>query len=110
MSTGKYSPTVNTAYALDQHWWERNGGGTGIHDAASYREFDWDGFDEYGYGQDGNDRAGHTEEEYLADCQWVNGPAEDPEFEYVLHGRILGEWTARNDDGPVIPLKIELAG
>lgn len=66
MSVGKYSPTVGSSYAMDQNWWERNGGGFGNGNNPE-SDNDNDGYDSYGYSENGNgpDRAGYTENEYL---------------------------------------------
>lgn len=69
MSTGKYSPTVFSAYADDQDWWEKNGGGFG-NGVDPDSECDDDGYDSYGYSGrfgDGPDREGYTELNYLND-------------------------------------------
>ena len=90
MSVGKYSPTVSHSYAVDQGWWEANGGGydNGINPAS---QLDDEGFDSYGYSGehgDGPDRAGYDEYEYLA-----GDVSEDGEF--LGHGaydRVASEW------------------
>lgn len=84
MSIGKYSPTVSRSYALDQQWWEKNGGGydNGTDPKSPY---DNDGYDEYGYGANGKDRAGHSEDDYvdasIADMQEYGDDSESLYYE-----------------------------
>lgn len=54
---GKYSPTVWTAYQLDQKWHEKQRGDD---------LYDRDGYDSYGYNKDGKDRAGYTDWDYAS--------------------------------------------
>lgn len=83
MSTGKYSPTVSAAYAVDQGWHKKLSG-DGLYDT--------DGFDSYGYDKGGRDRAGHSEDTYLS-----NETDLLEEFGSVDHGdtlfdKVLGQW------------------
>lgn len=55
---GKYSPTVNTAYARDQEWHDRLRGDEPVYDV--------DGYDSYGYDRNDRDRAGVHEFDYPA--------------------------------------------
>lgn len=52
---GKYSPTVSHAYFKSQSWWKPV-------DGMSYK--DAEGFDQYGYNEEGVDRAGFQEHHY----------------------------------------------
>lgn len=64
MARGKYSPTVNEAYAHNQRWWSNYAYSA----AASGDEFvmyDPEGFDSYGYDKNDVDRAGNNEFDYL---------------------------------------------
>lgn len=66
---GKYSPTISERY-IDHFWWFKNGGGygllaDGLQMTDTYFDFDHEGFDQFGYGPTGRDRAGHTMKEYL---------------------------------------------
>ena len=65
MGVGKYSPTVTSAYMVDQEWHRK-----------LQTETDWyddEGYDSYGYHKDTEqDRAGYTEWDYLDDCEYVN--------------------------------------
>lgn len=79
MSTGKYSPTVTASYFIDQDWWEKN--------TDPDQLYDRDGYNEYGYNADGQDRAGHTEEDYLTIAEWV-----DDEYTYILYEKVSFEY------------------
>lgn len=92
MSVGKYSPTVSSSYALDQKWYERNGGGWG-NGKFPNREEDDDGFDSYGYaGPDGcgPDRAGHTEDDYLTTAEH-----QGDNYVHTLYESVDQEWSGR---------------
>ena len=59
---GKYSPTVTRAYMADQGWWDKY--------VASQPDCAWrdpEGYDSYGYNDDGYDRAGNHENDYILD-------------------------------------------
>lgn len=84
MAVGKYSPTVNAAYANDQTWWLDNGD---FHDK--------DGYDSYGYNKNGLDRAGNSEEDYLLDGAWI-----DDEFYYELYVDVGSEWSIDQNGFP----------
>lgn len=65
---GKYSPTILERY-VDRQWWFRNGGGYGLLDDGSqmsetYHSVDHEGFDQFGYGREGHDRAGYSIRDY----------------------------------------------
>ena len=60
MMRGKYSPTVNSAYAADQEWHVKL-----RVDDGTYSRFDVDGFDSYGYNEHDIDRAGNHEDDYI---------------------------------------------
>ena len=65
---GKYSPTISERY-IDQYWWVRNGGGYGLladgtQMSETYADFDHEGYDPFGYGRNGRDRAGHSVRDY----------------------------------------------
>jgi hypothetical protein len=74
---GKYSPTVTAAYMKDQKWWHKFS-----REAEAWTLYDPEGFDSYGYGEDGKDRAGNDEFDYMHndlldedfstndDCNW----------------------------------------
>lgn len=64
MARGKYSPTVNVAYQVNQKWW-REYAYSKQHNPDDFVEYDPEGFDSYGYDADGCDRAGNTEFAYL---------------------------------------------
>lgn len=98
MSVGKYSPTVSTAYFVDQNWWEKNGGGfdNGV-DPKSWN--DDDGYDEYGYDDNGVDRAGNTEDDYLTSYDdefdsypFYNDTYSDWGFDEALHKPVLATY------------------
>lgn len=97
MSVGKYSPTVSNAYARDQKWWEKNGGGYDNGNDPDVDE-DNDGFDSYGYagplGQ-GPDRAGNTEMDYLT-CGVPNGD----DYIYPLYDDVYYDWAVGEDGVP----------
>jgi hypothetical protein len=59
---GKYSPTVNAAYAADQNWWTKYSGET----QSTYVLYDPEGYDSYGYNKDDVDRAGNSESQYYS--------------------------------------------
>jgi hypothetical protein len=60
MGVGKYSPTVNRWYRLDQKWHDRH--------CEPDEWIDREGYDIYGYHHEtGVDRAGYTEWDYLGD-------------------------------------------
>lgn len=65
---GKYSPTVFFSYSKDQDWFKKNGGhfNNGKNPES---DDDDDGFDSYGYSDNGLgvDRAGYTEDQYCLD-------------------------------------------
>ena len=88
MSVGKYSPTVSRWYAKDRDWFEKNGGnyGNGI-DPNS--DNDDEGFDSYGYSEEGNgpDRAGNTESDYLLDGEW-----DEENYHHPLYDAVSQEW------------------
>lgn len=66
MSVGKYSPTVSYSYAVDRDWFQKNGGGFG-NGVDPESDDDDEGYDRYGYSSlTGEDRAGHTESNYLS--------------------------------------------
>ncbi len=52
---GKYSPTVISAYHINQKWHEEYSNGL---------SYDPEGYDLYGYNSDGYDRVGYKEEDY----------------------------------------------
>jgi hypothetical protein len=58
---GKYSPTVSRAYMTDKHWWDKYSGDTD----AMWVPYDPEGYDSYGYNQNGVDRAGNDEFDYV---------------------------------------------
>lgn len=60
---GKYSPTVSVAYMKDQSWWTKYAY-TGK-SADEFVQYDPEGFDSYGYNEDGFDRAGNHEHDYV---------------------------------------------
>lgn len=76
MARGKYSPTVNEAYAADQNWFKKFCN-LAPHGDQVYSPFDPEGFDSYGYNKDNEDRAGNDEYVYLSD----DGP-DFGEFDY----------------------------
>lgn len=65
MARGKYSPTVNAAYAADQNWFKKFCN-LAPHGDQVYSPFDPEGFDSYGYNKDDEDRAGNNEYLYLS--------------------------------------------
>jgi len=77
MAVGKYSPTVSRSYMNDRHWWRS---------ASAGNAADPDGYDSYGYSQDGDgpDRAGNTELDYLE--KW------DEIYGYYLYNETAREW------------------
>lgn len=77
MSVGKYSPTVNTWYAIDQKWWEKNGGNN---------VYDKDGFDQYGYNDKHIDRAGVHELNYMQ--------FDEDSMSYLNFDRVSESWNA----------------
>ena len=85
MSTGKYSPTVYSAYMHDQKWWEKNGGESNRGDHGFF--YDIDGYDQYGYNKAGVDRAGYTEEDYLTSISYVG-----VYIAYTLYDNVFFEW------------------
>ena len=93
MSVGKYSPTVSASYAMDQKWWERNGGGYG-NGTNPDSDYDNDGYDSYGYAGDcgdGPDRAGNTESDYLTGGEFDDGD----EYVYPLYSGTSADWARR---------------
>jgi hypothetical protein len=88
MSVGKYSPTVSRWYAKDQNWWAKNGGGRG--NGINPECYDDDeGFDSYGYSENGEgpDRAGNTESEYLCGGEW-----DEDDYRHPLYDSVSDEW------------------
>ncbi len=102
MSLGKYSPTVSHSYALDQEWWERNGGGFD-NGTNPQSDDDNDGFDRYGYSGNGcgPDRAGHSEMDYLNASTEAyrqhNESGDDYDFEddCSIYFDVAREWCTR---------------
>lgn len=94
MSVGKYSPTTGLSYAMDQNWWERNGGGFG-NGIDPNSDNDNDGYDSYGYSDNGNgpDRLGYTEIEYLNNHTQCEVDEEQSLIEYVnnTYSSLLGD-------------------
>lgn len=79
MARGKYSPTVQAAYAQDKDWHAK---------FAQGEQYDPEGFDSYGYNKTDVDRAGNNEFDYLAtDGDW------DADEDYnAAFDRALDEW------------------
>ena len=100
MSIGKYSPTVSSAYAKDQGWWERNGGEDPVNKDKPYAIycFDRDGYDSYGYNIDGIDRAGNAEDDYLGAGEWVGDDNE--EYVNTLYEEAEGDWGVDDNGFP----------
>lgn len=79
----KYSPTVSAAYQVDQDW----------HNKYNYTpehgwdQYDFEGFDSYGYGKDGIDRAGNSECAYYSNDASARSE-EDFNYKYdnAVHG------------------------
>ena len=65
MARGKYSPTVNVAYQVNQKWWLQYAYSAQMRNPDDFVEYDPEGFDSYGYNADGVDRAGYSEFAYL---------------------------------------------
>jgi hypothetical protein len=85
MSVGKYSPTVSTWYRRDQKWHE-------LH-CEPDAWIDRDGYDSYGYHHEtGQDRAGHTEWDYLGDGKWVDAGTDHEQFVYDLYDSVARDW------------------
>ena len=59
MGVSKYSPTI-TGYGSPEGWWEKNCDPNEIHPLK-----DQDGYDRYGYDNNGADRAGIHENDYV---------------------------------------------
>ena len=57
---GKYSPTVDRAYYIDQDWFEKYAGD---------ELYDPEGYDSYGYNKDGLDRVSNKECFYSKTCE-----------------------------------------
>lgn len=57
---GKYSPTVEEAYRIDQDWFEKYAGD---------ELYDPEGYDSYGYNKDGFDRVGNEDYLYSQLCK-----------------------------------------
>lgn len=92
MSTGKYSPTINCAYATDQKWWDKN------RTAGNHEDYyDDDGYDSYGYNKDEEDRAGYTELDYLSDSYVSDDPCSLYDFILADWGFYNGKPTLRSD-------------
>lgn len=91
MSCGKYSPTVSASYGEDQGWWEK-------HKNHPLDLYDRDGYDWYGYNEQGIDRAGYSEEDYLLSGEWVSygepgEPGYSEEFEYTIYENVRHKWS-----------------
>lgn len=81
MAVGKYSPTVSAAYQHSQTWWKPK-------DDMSFHS--------YGYNEQGYDRAGNHENDYLRgeERNYLNSDDEwDTEWSYPLYEDTLEEWT-----------------
>jgi hypothetical protein len=80
MGVGKYSPTVSRSYMVDRDWWRK---------AAKDGAADPDGYDAYGYSQNGEgpDRAGNSGLEYIQ--QW------NEESGFYLYEQTAREWSAK---------------
>lgn len=74
---GKYSPTVNEAYRIDQDWFEKYAGD---------ELFDPEGYDDYGYNKDGWDRAANKDYFYSRACECCGQTV-------PLYNEISLEWT-----------------
>lgn len=94
MSVGKYSPTVSSAYSLDQGWWNRNGGETDRGDYGFF--YDVDGYDSYGYNEDGVDRAGISEDEYLSASEYLD----NDDLVYPVYDREFYAWRTDENGFP----------
>lgn len=76
MLKGEYSPTVQGNYENDKSWFESNGGGIGRgNNPAS--EMDNDGYNKFGYNDDGLDRTGISREDYEQDQNLYNDVLND---------------------------------
>lgn len=81
MSVGKYSPTVNMAYATDQNWYNRL--------QTDENWGDDEGYDKYGYHKDTlKDRAGWSEWDYLNTFEM-----DDIYVNHVLYTEVEDQWT-----------------
>jgi hypothetical protein len=81
MSLAKYSPTVVGWYNKKiKDWWEKNGGNA---DGPNFL-YDKDGYDSYGYNEQGVDRAGKTDHDYESSDEFYDGSQvyEDVMFDY----------------------------
>jgi hypothetical protein len=70
---GKYSPTVNIAYADDQDWHKKY---------SKDEQYDPEGYDSYGYNKDGIDRAGN-EEDFYSICDACEDSYDDNFYDRV---------------------------
>lgn len=85
MGVGKYSPTVSFSYRKDKEWYSRH-----CTDPNSW--YDRDGYDAYGYNEQGKDRAGYDEFEYASDGRYC----EHSEcFIYDLYEGISDDWAGK---------------
>jgi len=105
MGVGKYSPTVNTAYAKNQNWWRENGGGNW--ENGNNGNVDKDGYDAYGYGGefgDGPDRAGYKE------CQYGEATVIGEDVYHDLYDEVYTDWTADANGLPCHRLDLPVEG
>lgn len=85
MARGKYSPTVEAAYANDQEWFRKY---AGEDENGIWQMYDPEGFDPYGYNRNDVDRAGNHENDYLHnDAQFDT----DENYNYA-YDCTLGDW------------------
>lgn len=72
MGIGKYSPTVNKSYSVDQKWYSK------FRDTEMMSDYDKEGYDSYGYNCLDLDRAGYREDDYM--------------FNQHLYEKVEAEW------------------
>lgn len=83
MARGKYSPTVEAAYASDQEWFHRYS-----REAEEWTSYDPEGYDSYGYDKNDVDRAGNHENDYL----WNDAPSGSEDNYNLKYDEALKEW------------------
>lgn len=87
MARGKYSPTVSAAYMKDRDWFRKYSGETD----SMWVPYDPEGFDSYGYNENGVDRAGNNEFDYLHNDAQDSGLDDNYDFNFK-YDDALGQW------------------
>lgn len=94
----KYSPTISERY-VDRRWWFANGGGFGLLEDGRpmtdrYQPFDHEGFDQFGYNENGRDRAGYSMRDYESSEDLYATVCDSPDFRPLKGKSVSDYWLA----------------